>query len=181
MKPKYRENFMDSKVKFLGHPVHPMLVVFPLGLLATAAVFDVIALSRGVSYLFSVSYWMIVAGLAGGLVSAIFGLIDWIAIPNGTRAKSIGLWHGGGNFVVIVLFAVSWWLRRPAPDTPPATALALSVIGVIIALVTAWLGGELVDRLGVGVDAGANLNAPNSLSKRPASQEEGEPEIRRVA
>jgi uncharacterized membrane protein len=158
-----------------------MLVVFPLGLLATAVIFDAIALFRGASYLFNAAYWMIVAGLVGGLVSAIFGLIDWIAIPAATRAKSIGLWHGVGNLVVIILFAVSWWLRRPAPDAPPATALASSFIAAIIALVTAWLGGELVDRLGVGVDPGANLNAPNSLSKRPATREDDKQVTRRVA
>jgi uncharacterized membrane protein len=158
-----------------------MLVVFPLGLLATAVVFDAIALIRGASYLFNAAYWMIVAGLMGGLVSAIFGLIDWIAIPPATRAKSIGLWHGMGNLVVIILFVVSWWLRRPTPDAPPATALTSSFIAAIIALVTAWLGGELVDRLGVGVDPGANLNAPNSLSNRPATREDDKRVTRRVA
>jgi uncharacterized membrane protein len=172
---------MESKTKFLGHPVHPMLIVFPLGLLGTAVIFDVIALSRGASYLFDVAYWMIAAGLVGGLISAIFGLIDWIAIPNRTRAKSVGLWHGVGNIAVILLFAGSWWLRRRSPETPTTAALAFSFIALIIALVTAWLGGELVDRLGVGVDPGANLNAPNSLSKRPATQEDEERKIRRVA
>jgi hypothetical protein len=52
----------------------------------------------------------------------------------------------------------------------------LEVIGVLLALVTSWLGGELVERLRVGVDDGAHLNAPNSLSGRPAS--EGAPGVR---
>jgi uncharacterized membrane protein len=62
-----------------------------------------------------------------------------------------------------VLFALSWLLRRPAPDVPVALALAASFVGAGLALVTGWLGGELVDRLGVGVDDGANLDAPSSL------------------
>jgi uncharacterized membrane protein len=160
---------MDSKAKFLGHPVHPMLIVFPLGLLATAVIFDIIALSTGAGYLFNVSFWMIVAGIVGGVVSALFGLIDWLVIPGGTRAKSIGAWHGGLNAVVLLLFLASWWERRIAPASPSNTALAFSFVAVVIALVTAWLGGELVDRLGVGVDSGAHLNSPNSLTGRPAA------------
>ena len=128
---------MDSKVKFLGHPVHPMLIVFPLGLLATAVIFDIIALLRWAPYLFDSAYWMIAAGLIGGVLSAIFGLADWLAIPAGTRAKNIGLWHGLGNLFVVILFAVSWWSRRVSPDNPSVTALAFSFVAIVIALVTA--------------------------------------------
>jgi uncharacterized membrane protein len=106
----------------------------------------------------------------GGLVAAVFGLIDWLGIPSGTRAKAIGLWHGGGNVVVVVLFIASWFLRR-GHAAAPTTAVVLSAVAVCIALVTGWLGGELVDRLGVGVDDGAHLNAPNSMSGRPASEQ----------
>jgi uncharacterized membrane protein len=60
-------------------------------------------------------------------------------------------------------------LRRDTPGAPSGLPLALEVIGLVAALVTGWLGGELVDRLGVGVDPGANLNAPSSLSGQPAS------------
>jgi uncharacterized membrane protein len=172
---------MESKAKLLGHPIHPMLIVFPLGLLATAVIFDIIGLTRDAPYLFNAAYWMIEAGLIGGLISAVFGSIDWLAIPMGTRAKTIGLWHGVGNVIVILLFAISWWLRRPTPDNPSGGALGFSFVAVVIALGTAWLGGELVDRLGVGVDHGANMNAPNSLSKRPASEQVEQTTIRRAA
>jgi uncharacterized membrane protein len=172
---------MESKAKLLGHPIHPMLIVFPLGLLATSLIFDIIALAADNATLFIASYWMIAAGVIGGLLSAIFGLVDWLAIPNKTRAKEIGLWHGVGNVIVTALFAISWFLRRPTPDHPPATALLLSVIAVGMALVTGWLGGELVDRLGVGVDDGAHLNSPSSLSGRPARQEDSPRDVRRVA
>jgi uncharacterized membrane protein len=172
---------MESKAKLLGHPIHPMLIVFPLGLLATSLIFDIIALAADNATLFIASYWMIAAGVIGGLLAAIFGLVDWLAIPNKTRAKEIGLWHGVGNVIVTALFAISWFLRRPTPDHPPATALLLSVIAVGMALVTGWLGGELVDRLGVGVDDGAHVNSPSSLSGRPAHQEDSPRDIRRVA
>lgn len=149
-----------------------MLIPFPLGLLATSVVFDIIHLLTGNDTFAEVAYWMIVAGLIGGVVAAPFGTIDWLAIPSGTRAKSVGLWHGGGNLTVLVLFGVSWFLRRDAPEDSGGLAIVLSLIGVALATVTGWLGGELVDRLAVGVDRGAHLDAPSSLSARPATDQE---------
>lgn len=158
---------MESRAKFLGHPVHQMLIVFPLGLLATAVIFDLIYLIAGKPTTATVAYWMIVAGIIGGLVAAPFGWVDWFAVPRGTRAKSVGLWHGGGNVVVLLLFLGSWFLRRDLPERPEALAFVLSFGGAVLALVTGWLGGELVDRLSVGVDDGAHVDAPSSLSRRP--------------
>ena len=77
--------------------------------------------------------------------------------------------HGGGNVIVLLLFAVSWWLRRAAPQEPIMFAYVLSFGGGIIALFTGWLGGELVDRLAVGVDPGAHVDAPSSLRSRRAA------------
>jgi hypothetical protein len=111
---------------------------------------------------------MIGAGIIGGLAAAVFGWLDWIAIPTGTRARRIGLWHGVGNVVVVALFILSWVLRRGSPESPPTGAIVAGLTAVVIALVTAWLGGELVDRLGVGVDDGAHLDSPSSLSELPA-------------
>ena len=156
------------QAKLFGHYIHPMLIVFPLGLFVTSLIFDILRLVTGAPMWGSATYLMIGAGIIGGLVAAVFGLIDWLAIPAGTRAKRIGLWHGGGNVVVVALFFASWWLRRPAHAAPPTAAIVLSAVAVCIALVTGWLGGELVDRLGVGVDDGANLNAPSSIGGRPA-------------
>jgi len=160
---------MESRVKVLGHSLHQMLIVFPLGLLVTACVFDAVYLSTRNPQWAEISYWMIAAGVIGGLLAAVPGWIDWFAIPSGTRAKAVGLWHGLGNVVVLVLFAASWFLRRAEnPGAPPTPALVASYAGIALGCVTGWLGGELVDRLGVGVDTGANLNAPNSLSGRRA-------------
>jgi uncharacterized membrane protein len=161
---------MRAKARLFGHPIHQMLIVFPLGLLGTSLFFDIAYLSTGNPVWGTIAYWLIVAGMLSGLVAAPFGLIDWLAIPAATRAKRIGLLHGGGNVVVLLLFAASWWLRRDDPANPEGLAVGLSAVAVLLALVTGWLGGELVDRLGVGVDEGANLNSPNSLSGRPAAE-----------
>jgi uncharacterized membrane protein len=159
---------MESRVKFAGHPVHPMLIVFPLGLLTTAVIFDIIYLVSGNTRWTLAACYMIGAGVLGGLAAALFGWLDWLGIPGGTRAKRIGLWHGVGNVVVLALFALSWVLRRGTPEVPPTGAIVAGLIGVVLAAITSWLGGELVDRLGVGVDEGAHLDAPSSLSELPA-------------
>jgi uncharacterized membrane protein len=156
---------MESRAKLAGHAVHPMLITLPLGLLGTAVIFDIIRAVTDEADLAVASFYMVAAGILGGLLAAVFGLWDWLAIPAGTRAKGIGLWHGVGNLVVVVLFAGSWLLRRGQADyQPDGLAFWLGIIAVLLALVTAWAGGELVERLGVGVDEGANLDAPSSLS-----------------
>ena len=156
---------MESRVKLAGHPVHPMLIVFPLGLLYTAVVFDIIYLVTNAVRWTEVAYYLIGAGVIGGLAAAIPGWVDWVAIPLRTRAKRVGLIHGVGNVLVLGLFALSWLLRRPNSSLPPIGAIVAGVVGVVLVSATAWLGGELVERLGVGVDDGANLDAPSSLSR----------------
>ena len=161
---------MESRAKLFGHPVHQMLIVFPLGLLATSFIFDIVYLATDNTRWADISFWMIASGIVGGLVAAIFGLIDFLAIPGGTRAKRIGAMHGIGNVIVVGLFAASWLYRYDVPMVPEPGAIVLSARAVALALFTGWLGGELVDRLSVGVDTGAHLDAPSSLSRRPASE-----------
>lgn len=155
---------MKDGAKLLGHSIHPMLIVFPLGLLATAVIFDVLRIFLENTTFGIVSYWLIAAGIIGGLIAAAFGWIDWLAIPAATRAKNVGLTHGLVNTVVVALFAVSWYLRMDDPARPEMLASVLGFGGAGLALLGGWLGGELVERLGVGVHPGANANAPSSLS-----------------
>src|SRR6185503_3796956 len=171
---------MESKAKIFGHAIHPILIVYPLGLLSTAVVFDVIYLVTGNPTWTTVSFWMIAAGIVGGLLAAVFGLIDYLNIPSGTRAARIGLLHGLTNVFVMILFVASWLLRRNSPEVPSTAAFALSFIGVAAAFLGGWLGGELVERLGVGVTPDANLNAPNSLT-HSARDTQREADERRAA
>lgn len=165
---------MESRIKVLGHPVHPFLIVFPLGLLATAVLFDVLYVVTGNTDLATFSYWALPAGLVGGLAAAVFGFIDWLALPRGTRAKRIGAMHGVGNLVVVALFAISFYLRLGNPAyLPDLLPLVFGILGAGLALVTAWLGGELVFRLGVAVDRDANLDASSSLAREGVVDVEG--------
>jgi uncharacterized membrane protein len=167
---------MESRAKLFGHAIHPIMIVFPLGLLATGVIFDIVYRIWGGTTFSVVAHWMIIAGIIGGFLAAPFGWIDWFAIPANTRAKSIGLMHGLTNSVVLLFFIGSWWMRSDSPDAPETMAGVLAYVGGGLALLGGWLGGELVERLGVGVDDGANLNAPNSLSGKPASATEAKVE-----
>jgi uncharacterized membrane protein len=159
---------MKSRVRALGHPVHPMLVVFPLGLFITAVIFDLVQLISGNDTFGQVGYWDIAAGLIGVVLAAATGLTDWTAIPAGTRAKRIGLLHGAANAVVAVLFLISWLVRMDNADhVAGAGPFILEVIAIAIGGVAAWLGGELVDRLGIGVDDDASPDASSSLGRAP--------------
>jgi uncharacterized membrane protein len=93
---------VESRAKLAGHAVHPMLITLPLGLLGTAVVFDIVGLLGDNSGFAIASFYMLAAGIIGGLLAAVFGLWDWLAVPAGTRAKRVGLWHGSATW---------WWWR----------------------------------------------------------------------
>lgn len=160
---------MNSRAKLLGHPIHQMLNDLPLGLFISSLVFDVIYRVTYDPIFDTVAFYNIAAGLITGVAAAVFGYIDFKAIPMRTRARRIGTFHGFGNVVVLLFFSLSWLLRVTFEgEGAPVVAILASAIGVTVLMVTGWLGGELITRLGVGIEPGANLNAPSSLSNRPA-------------
>jgi uncharacterized membrane protein len=158
---------MESRYKLLGHPIHPMLIPYPLALLSTAGVFDLIGLVTVDGMWHTLAFWMIAAGLLVGLVAALFGFLDFLSIPRQTRARSVARTHGIGNAVVVVLFAASWVLRTGNLADPGLLPILLALLGTALVAVTAWLGGELPYRLGIGIDEGANPDASSSLSHEP--------------
>jgi uncharacterized membrane protein len=161
---------MESRAKAFGHAIHPMLIVFPLGLFTVSVVFDVIRLAGGGGDWGEAAFYDIAAGVIGGLLAAVFGFVDWLSVPGGTRAKAVGLWHGAGNVLVVVLFIASWLIRLPDPSSPAIASFVLVVVALLLALFTGWLGGELVERLRVGVDEDAGRKAQSSLAG-PAGRE----------
>lgn len=153
---------MNRRIHLFGHPVHQLLVLFPGGLLFTAVLVDLSTLVGTGPRAVQLAQDLLALGLAGGLLAAPFGWLDWRRIPHGTRARRVGALHGGGNAVALGLFALSWFLREQGLS-PSAPVLALSVVAGACMLGTVWLGGELVTRLGVGVHVGAHLDAPGPL------------------
>jgi uncharacterized membrane protein len=161
---------VESRARAMGHSIHPSLVVFPLGLLTTAVIFDILYLITDRTGFQVAAAYTIAAGILGGLAAGLFGFIDLTGIPAGTRAKRVGAVHGVGNVLVLGLFAASWLLRRAAADWHPTVpALVCSFAGLAVSFGTAWLGGELVERMGVGVREGANVNAPSSVTRKSTS------------
>ncbi|HEX2835874.1 MAG TPA: DUF2231 domain-containing protein [Thermoanaerobaculia bacterium] len=136
---------MSSRARLLGHPLHQVLIVFPLGLLGTSFFFDLAYLVHESPKLGIASSWMIAAGVIGGAIAALFGTLDWMSIPKEARARRVGAWHGGGNAIVALLFAASWVVRRDQPGRPEGVAIALSALGVLLCVLTGWLGSKLAD------------------------------------
>jgi uncharacterized membrane protein len=158
---------MRAKVVVAGHSLHAMLIVFPLGLLTTSVVWDICRLASHRRTWGVISFWTIVAGLVGALLAAVPGFIDWLSIPADSRAKKIGLYHMVLNLIVVGLFIASLAARWATPGGYADAGFGRMVwgwIGVAIAVVSSWLGGELVERLGIGVNEDANPDAPSSLA-----------------
>lgn len=131
-----------------GHPVHPMLIPFPiagftlglLSLLAFAVGDDPLWL-RG-------AYWLVIVGVVTGLGAGVFGFADWRQYEDGSRKRQIGLWHMGANIALIALFFISWLFMGGFGgvdvDTEPAIPIAFQVVGVLLLGAAGWLGGEMV-------------------------------------
>jgi uncharacterized membrane protein len=137
-------------------------------------VFDLVYVFTDYQALAIVSFWNIAVGSGLALLAALFGVLDWTAIPRRTRAKRIGTVHGLGNVIMVAFFVGALLVRMGEPRLLPTTvAIVLELAGLALAMLTGWLGGELVSRLGVGVSDGANLNAPSSLGRPGARAEAG--------
>jgi uncharacterized membrane protein len=142
---------MESRAKVAGHPIHPMLIVLPLGLLTSALAFDVIhRITDDVRY-GETAFRLAMVGLVGGALAWITGLVDYLSIPSFTRAKKIGAIHGVANSVVLTLFVIATVVRGTEEDhLADGLVLSLEIVAILLAAYAGWLGGELVERLGIG-------------------------------
>jgi uncharacterized membrane protein len=138
-----------------GHPIHPLLVTVPIGAWVASFIFDLISHGAGEEAVFTKgAYWLIAIGVIGALVAAIFGFLDLLAIPRGTRAFKVGLTHMTLNLIVVALFVVNFLIRRSQLDDNKAVEafpLILSIVALVILTTSGWLGGKLVYRHGVRV------------------------------
>lgn len=142
---------MASPASFGKHPIHPILVAFPIGLWIFSLVCDLIfLLGWGGLVWKDVAYYTIAGGIVGALLAAVPGLVDLLSISD-PKVKRIGVWHMSINLLAVGLFAVNFFLRGGA--TPEAKLpLTLSAIGVVLIGISGWLGGEMVYVHGVAVE-----------------------------
>lgn len=146
---------MYSKVKIAGHPIHPMLVAFPVAFYTATLVCYIVYNSNGDPFWFKVGVVANIAGVAMAALAAIPGFIDWLFIPKDSRAKKTGLFHMICNVLALVCFGVAAWLQCPKwNDSSPTLQLAipLAAIGFILTMAAGFLGWTLVQKHHVGVD-----------------------------
>ena len=139
---------MDSGLRVAGQPIHPILMMFPLGLFATAVMFDAGNLLGGPALLGEVAYWTIGAAIVGGLFVSLAGVVDVMFVRNGTTAKRAGVMQGLANFGILLMFMVIMLVRIGSSDrTAGGGLLVVELLALIAAVAGAWYGGELIDRL----------------------------------
>jgi uncharacterized membrane protein len=145
---------MASKASIGGHPVHPILITFPIALWTTSFAVDVFFYFYRNPSLLLISKFMIAAGCLGGIAAAVPGIIDWLAIKDG-QVKRVANWHARLNIIALVVFAISLYLRMHAGSPWVGGHLTipflLSLLGVVMIGISGWLGGELAYKYGVGV------------------------------
>lgn len=144
---------MRSRASISSHPIHPMLVSFPIGLWVTALIFNLIALGQNNGSLFAAGFYCVIAGCVGAVLAAVAGTIDFVSVvPPQSSAKNRGLLHGGLNSLVLLLFIYIAYRQGSPALRPDGLTIGLMVIGVIILGISGWLGGTLVYRNQIGVD-----------------------------
>ena len=144
---------MRSRASISSHPIHPMLVAFPIGLFVTSFVLDVLALWLSNAAMAAGAWYCVIGGLIGGAAAAVPGLIDLLSVvPPRSSGKNRGFLHGGLNLLVMGLFIAVAAYCGSSATIPDGWSLLLSGIGIVVMGFSGWLGGTLVYRNQIGVD-----------------------------
>ena len=144
---------MRTPASIARHPIHPMLVPFPIGLWVFSFICDLIFVFGSQAPVWkTVALYTMVGGLIGALAAAVAGLIDLLSLPPEPRKTAII--HMAINVTIVVLFAINIWLRVSAGDAGAGATgpVWLSLVAIAMLLVSGWLGGKLVYEHGVAVD-----------------------------
>ena len=146
---------MGKGLRVFGHPLHAVLSDFPLALLGTSLLWDVIGCWRGEAVWWAISFWNIAAGLAVALLAAMAGAADYAAIEERPQAQKLATIHMMLMLLAVSLYAASLLVR--GGPTPPVglsrtATLALESLGLILLGAGGWCGGHLVFHHGIGRD-----------------------------
>jgi len=151
---------MASPASIGGHPIHPMIIPFPIGLWVFSLVADAIYLWRGNPVWKNwIAFYALLAGIIMAAAAAVPGFIDWLSITDKAVVK-IANWHARLNVIALVVFAGSFYLRTTSGASLVSGSytipLALSVLGVLSITISGWLGGEMVFKHAVAVESGTS-------------------------
>jgi uncharacterized membrane protein len=142
---------IPSKAAIAGHPIHPMLIPFPVTFLVAALVTDILYMNTGDTFWSRTSLWVIGAGVATALFAALFGLTDFLSRQR-IREHSMAWWHMGLNVTATVLSGINFYMRFVNGEQviiPLGIALSAAVAGILV--VSGWLGGEMSYKHKIGV------------------------------
>ena len=147
--------FPRSTAKIADHPIHPMLIPFPIVCFVLTFVCDVLY-TQGHTELATASHWLLVVGLVMAALAAVNGLTDYLGDQR-LRGLADALKHMLANVTAVVLELVNLVLRINNNDFIASTGVWISGVVVLILLYSGWKGGDLVYRHGVGVHDTSNL------------------------
>jgi len=140
-----------STAQIGGHPIHPMLIPFPITCLVGAFVTDLIFLNTGDDGFATASNWLIGFGIGTALLAAVFGLIDYMG-DDRIRRLGVALQHMIANVTAVVISVINFVIRMDDPAAPiDSLGVYLSGAVVLILLYSGWLGGHMVYRHRVAV------------------------------
>ena len=146
---------MYSKIKILGHPLHPMLVGFPVAFYTTTLAAFIYYTEKGDIFWFKLAFVANIAGVIMAGIAALPGFIDWLFIPPNIKAKRIGVLHMISNVIALLLYGTSVYVIKDKwTDTNPNVEISifLTGIGFSLTLIAGFLGWTLVQKHHVGVD-----------------------------
>jgi len=135
-----------------GHPIHPMLVAFPIGLWVFSFVCDIVYVTVGGPAWSGAAFLTILGGIVGAVAAAIPGLIDFWSLRS-PNAFKMALSHMALNVLALTVFIVSAFSR--GVGAPYSISMTASAVGVVALMFSGWLGGELVYVRGIAVQSGA--------------------------
>lgn len=144
-------------LRLFGHPVHAMLVSFPIGLLVPVPLWDLLAWSGILPEAAVIARWTELVGLVGGAAAAAIGAYDLYTVARDPGRLTTGLRHAFAAACALALFAVAFAVRGV---TPGLGILALDALGAVALLAAGWFGGHLVFHHGTGVAGVPASNDP---------------------
>ena len=143
---------MKSKAHFKGHPLHPILVSFPIAFFIGTLILDVLGLVYSRDDFYTTAMYLEIAGIGFALFAAVPGIIDYLfVIPPNSSAKKRGATHGLINITMVIIFSVALMLRKKE-EVSFMIIIGLEIAGIILLSIAGWLGGTLVFRNQIGVD-----------------------------
>jgi uncharacterized membrane protein len=157
---------MHTRAAVGGHPVHAMLVHFPIAFLVGVVGFDVAAILMQNQSLHDVAGLLLPVGLVTGAVAAVPGIVDLVAsVPRAGAGRRVGIRHAGLSTLALLLFALAWTLRNRDGTQPGVETLALEALGTLVLLIAGRLGAELVMDHHIGPTALPEMNARHDSTR----------------